>query len=133
MKKLLLPILFLLHLSALAQKKPLDHNVFDGWQNIAGQQISDNGKWVGFVIKPQEGDASLNIVNASGKNRATFQRADTVRFTADSKYAIFLIRPFYKDIRQAKIKKKKPAEFPKDTLGVIALGNSQLTKVPAIS
>lgn len=133
MKKLLFPFIFILHLSALAQKKPLDHNVFDGWQNTASQQISDNGKWVAFVVKPQEGDANLNIINVGHKNKVVIQRADTVRFTADSKYAVFLIRPFYKDIRQAKIKKKKPAEFPKDTLGIIALSNSQLTKIATIS
>jgi dipeptidyl aminopeptidase/acylaminoacyl peptidase len=43
-----------------------------------------------------------------------------------------LIRPFFKDIRQAKIKKKKPAEFPKDTLGIITLGKANVEKIPAI-
>ncbi|RFZ94281.1 S9 family peptidase [Mucilaginibacter conchicola] len=132
MKKLLLSALFLHSVCAFAQKKPLDHNVFDGWQNIAAQRLSDNGKWVAFVVKPQEGDAALNIMNTAGKSKTVIQRADTLRFTADSKYAVFLIRPFYKDVRQAKIKKKKPAEMPKDTLGIVTLGNTQIQKVPAI-
>jgi hypothetical protein len=42
------------------------------------------------------------------------------------------MRPFYKDVRQAKIKKKKQSEFPKDTLGIITLGKNTVTKIPAI-
>ncbi|MES2265979.1 MAG: prolyl oligopeptidase family serine peptidase [Bacteroidota bacterium] len=135
MKKFLLPILLLLSLYASAQKaskKPLDHNVYDGWQSITNERISNDGKWVVYVVKPQEGDANLIISDASGKNKITVPRADTVRFTPDSRYALFLIRPFYKDIRQAKIKKKKQSEFPKDTLGIITLGKNAVKKIPAI-
>ncbi|PLW88802.1 MAG: peptidase S9, partial [Mucilaginibacter sp.] len=103
-----LPVLFILITSAaFAQKKPLDHQVFDGWQNVSGQRISNNGKWIAYVVKPQEGDAALYITTTNGKSKISIPRADTVRFTADSKYAVCMIRPFYKDLRQAKIKKKK--------------------------
>ncbi|MFD0764970.1 prolyl oligopeptidase family serine peptidase [Mucilaginibacter lutimaris] len=135
MKKLLLPTLLILSLYAIAQKapkKPLDHSVYDGWQSIANERISNNGKWVVYVVKPQEGDANLIVSDASGKNKITIPRADTVRFTPDSKYALFMIRPFYKDIRQAKIKKKKQSDFPKDTLGIITLGKNTIKKIPAI-
>ncbi|OJW18115.1 prolyl oligopeptidase family serine peptidase [Mucilaginibacter sp. 44-25] len=128
-----LPVLFILITSAaFAQKKPLDHQVFDGWQNVSGQRISNNGKWIAYVVKPQEGDAALYITTTNGKSKISIPRADTVRFTADSKYAVCMIRPFYKDLRQAKIKKKKLADFPKDTLGIINLDNLHLDKEPAI-
>jgi hypothetical protein len=66
------------------------------------------------------------------KTLSPVPRADTARFTADSKYAVFMIRPFYKDLRQAKIKKKKQNEFPKDTLGIALLGSRSVEKIPAI-
>ncbi|OOQ61778.1 alpha/beta hydrolase family protein [Mucilaginibacter pedocola] len=136
MKKLLLPTIFLFSFStAFAQKtskKPLDQSVYDGWQNIANQSISNDGKWVLYVVKPQEGDADLVITDAKNKSPFTIPRADTARLTSDSKYAVMLIRPFYKDIRQAKIKKKKPAEFPKDTLGIVTLARKAVEKVPAV-
>lgn len=113
-------------------KKPLNHNVFDDWQSIAGQHISNDGKWIGYVIKPQQGDAELVIKTSKNITSVKIPRADTIKLTSDSKYAIFLIRPFYQDTRQAKIKKKKQADFPKDTLGIVALGSSSITKVPAI-
>ncbi|RWY50168.1 alpha/beta hydrolase family protein [Mucilaginibacter gilvus] len=136
MKKTLLPaILFIACLGASAQKtskKPLDQSVYDGWQNISNQFISNDGKSIFFVIKPQEGDADLVITDTKNKNPFRVARADTARITADSKYAVFMIRPFYKDLRQAKIKKKKQNEFPNDTLGILALGSGSVEKIPAI-
>jgi dipeptidyl aminopeptidase/acylaminoacyl peptidase len=115
-----------------AQKKPLDHSVFDGWQDITGQRISDDGKWIIYVVKPQQGDANLVITNPKNSSRIQVPRADTARITGDSKYAVFMIRPFYNDIRLARIKKKKPTEFPKDTLGLLLLGSKIITKIPAV-
>ncbi|MFA6086239.1 alpha/beta hydrolase family protein [Mucilaginibacter sp.] len=135
MKKILLPLLLFAAFGATAQKiskKPLDHTVYDGWQNITNERISNDGKYILYVVKPQEGDASLVITDSKNSSKFSIPRADTVRITADSKYAAFLIRPFFKDTRLAKIKKKKPAEFPKDTLGIIVLGKNQVEKIPAI-
>ncbi|WP_224746168.1 alpha/beta hydrolase family protein [Mucilaginibacter glaciei] len=135
MKKLLLSVLLLSAISAFSQKvskKPLDHSVYDGWQNIANERISNDGKYIMYVVKPQEGDANLIITDSKNSSKFIIPRADTARMTADSKYSAFLIRPFFKDTRMAKIKKKKPAEFPKDTLGIIVLGKNTVEKIPAI-
>jgi dipeptidyl aminopeptidase/acylaminoacyl peptidase len=113
-------------------KKPLDNTVFDGWQSISNQHISNNGKWIFYVIKPQQGDAELIITNTANTTKIKIPRADTANFSSDSRFVTFLIRPFYKAIREAKIKKKKQADFPKDTLGIITLDSQSITKVPAI-
>jgi len=113
-------------------KKPLDHSVFDGWQSITGQRISNDGKWIMYVVKPQEGDADLVITDAKNTTKVHIPRADTARFSSDGKFAVFQIRPFFKDTRQAKIKKKKQSEFPKDTLGFISLSTQNITKIPSV-
>lgn len=67
LKLLLLPFLCFLFDVAPAQtmiKKPLGHSVYDGWQNIVNERISDDGKWVLYVVKPQQGDAALVISTA---------------------------------------------------------------------
>ncbi len=69
-----------------AKKKPLDNSVFDGWQNTANQRISDDGKWILYVVKPQQGDAGLVITNAKNTYKFEIPRADTARFTSDSKF-----------------------------------------------
>jgi len=136
MRKILLLSLFsIAGLSVSAQKaskKPLDHSVYDGWQAISNQNITNDGKWVVYVVKPQQGDASLVVTTAKNTGKITVPRADTARFTNDSKYAVFLIRPFYAATRMARIKKKKPDEMPKDTLGFMTLGTTVITKVPGV-
>jgi dipeptidyl aminopeptidase/acylaminoacyl peptidase len=135
MKKLLLPAFLLLALITSAQKaskKPISHSVYDGWQSIANERISNDGKYIIYVVKPQEGDAELVLTNSNNSGKFTVARADTARITNDSRFAVALVRPFFKDIRQAKIKKKKPAEFPKDSLAIITLGKNQVNKFPNV-
>ncbi|UEG51969.1 prolyl oligopeptidase family serine peptidase [Mucilaginibacter daejeonensis] len=136
MRKFLLVGLFsAAGLSAFAQnasKKPLDHSVYDGWQAVSNQIISNDGKWVSYVVKPQQGDATLTITSANNAAKLNIPRADTARFTPDSKYAVFLIRPFYAATRMARIKKKKPDEMPKDTLGILTLSNRSIKKVTGV-
>ncbi|MDB5131421.1 MAG: peptidase [Mucilaginibacter sp.] len=136
MKKLLLSLLiasaFLAARAQKVSKKPLDHTVYDGWQSLANERISNDGKWVLYVVKPQEGDADLYITDAKNSNKFHVSRADTARFTSDSKYAVMLIKSFFKDTRQAKIKKKKQSDYPKDTLGIVTLGNYSFEKFPYV-
>ncbi|TPG63803.1 prolyl oligopeptidase family serine peptidase [Hymenobacter nivis] len=109
-------------------KKPLDHTVYDQWQSVGRQRISNNGKYVLFEVKPQQGDGTLYLKTVAGRALRQVSRGDSALFTADAKFAVFAIKPRYQDVRQAKIKKKKPDQMPKDSLGVFALGPGQLTK-----
>ena len=109
-------------------KKPLDHSVYDKWESVANQKISNNGRYVLFQVKPQQGDGMLYIKTAGNRPLAQFSRGDSALFTADSRYVVFPIKPPYKDVRQARIKKKKPEEMPKDSLGIYALETGKLTK-----
>jgi dipeptidyl aminopeptidase/acylaminoacyl peptidase len=134
-KNLLFSVFVLFSTLTFAQKtnkKPLDHTVYDTWQSLTNNQVSDDGKWVVYVVKPQEWDANLIITDAKNTAKLQVPRADTVRLTSDSKYAVFLIRPFYKDTRAAKIKKKSPEDMPKDSLGYVALGSNDIIKVPSV-
>lgn len=136
MKKLLLAaILFCAIADASAQKtakKPLDHSVFDGWQSLVGEHISNDGKWILYGVRPQAGDSHLTITDPSNTKKTTIERADTARFTSDSKYAVAIIKPPYAVTREMRIKKKKPSEFPKDTMAIVTLGSAGLEKIPAV-
>ncbi|WP_035561732.1 alpha/beta hydrolase family protein [Hymenobacter sp. IS2118] len=111
-----------------APKKPLDHTVYDRWESVANQKISNNGKYVLYQVKPQQGDGVLYIKTAGNRTLRQISRGDSAVFSADSKYAVFQIKPLYQDVRQAKIKKKKPEDMPKDSLGIYALETGKLTK-----
>lgn len=123
-------LFLLLPVFTLAQKKPLDHTVYDGWQRISDRVISNDGHWVAYTISPQEGDDTLVVLNAgSVENKIGIPRGTSPVITADSRYLVFKINPFFKDIRQAKIKKKKPDEMPLDSLGILELSKSDIVKI----
>ena len=125
-------ILVLFSLAASSQKKPLDHSVYDSWQSIGERMISNDGKWVVYSITPQEGDATLYVQSADGRFKKEVPRGYNALITEDSRFAVFKIRPLYKDTRDARIKKKRPDEFPKDSLGIIELGKDNILKLAKI-
>ena len=132
MQKRLTIILFFVVSFAYAQKKPSDHKVYDTWEAIGTKQLSNNGQLALYSVLQQEGDATLYITNLKTNSKLTIPRATIGQFSNDSKFAAFLIKPFYKDLRQAKIKKTKPDALPKDTLGIANLTNNTVTKVARV-
>ncbi|ETZ21567.1 S9 family peptidase [Pedobacter sp. V48] len=130
-KYLLLSLLFFTTIG-FAQKKPLDHTVYDAWESVASRNLSNNGNWAAYGIAAQEGDANLYLTNLLTNAKTKINRAESAQFSADSKFAVFAIKPFYSAIRQAKIKKKKIDEMPKDSLGIANLTNLAIAKVARV-
>src|SRR5260221_4516456 len=119
MKKsiLSLSLLFILVI-AHSQKKPLDHSVYNSWQSIGERMISNDGRWVVYTIDVQEGDNKLVIQSSVAKYKKEVPRGYSALITEDSRFVIFRIKPLFSDTREAKIKKKKQEEFPKDSLAI---------------
>lgn len=113
-----------------AQKKPLDHSVYDAWQSIGEKAISNDGNWVVYTIEPQEGDNELVIQSVLPGNtfKQTIPRGYRPMISEDSRYLIFKIKPFFKETRDAKIKKKLTADMPKDSMGIVELGKDSIWK-----
>src|SRR6185436_16086758 len=109
-----------------AQKKPLDHSVYDSWQSIGERMISNDGKWVVYTINVQEGDNELVIQTSDAKYKKTIPRGYNAVISEDNRFVVFKIKPFYKDTRDAKIKKKKTPDMPKDSLPIVELGKEAI-------
>lgn len=127
-KYLFFLILLTIAIQSNAQKKPLDHSVYDGWQHIGERMISNDGKWIVYTIDPQEGDNELVLQSAEKKYSKSIPRGYNAVITEDSRFLVFKIKAFYKDTREAKIKKKKADEMPKDSIGIIELGKEEVWK-----
>ncbi|MBI3138718.1 MAG: S9 family peptidase [Sphingobacteriales bacterium] len=128
----MLPALFFLGLTVSAQKKPLDHTVYDSWQRIGERMISNDGRWVVYTIDPQEGDNELVIRSTDATYKKTIPRGYNAEITEDSRFVIFRIKPLFKDTREAKIKKKKPEDMPKDSLAIAELGKDSVWKLARV-
>lgn len=133
-KKLLLSSLLVCGMASLhAEKKPLDHTVYDNWKSISENSISDNATHTMHLIKPQEGDGKLVITNLKNNQRIEIERGHSGIFSKDNQYAFCLIKPFYQEIRQAKIKKKKAEDMPKDSLAIIHLTSGKIEKIANVT
>jgi hypothetical protein len=133
MRKLIFFTVFLLYsLTNFGQKKPLTHDVYDGWQSAGERAISADGKYVVYTINPQEGDGTLYVKGLDNSFTKQIARGYQAKFTEDSRFLIFKIRPLFKDTREARIKKKKPEEMPKDSLAIIELGKDSVLKIPRV-
>jgi dipeptidyl aminopeptidase/acylaminoacyl peptidase len=130
MKYLLVVALAALTCPLAAQKKPLDHGVYDGWQSIGERLISNNGQFVAYTVTPQEGNAELVIHHTGASNTqgpiAKIARGYNAVITEDSRFLVCRIKPFFADTRQARIKKKRPDEMPKDSLAIVELGKDSV-------
>ena len=133
MKKLfILIILVCSGVILFGQKKVLDSSVYDHWQSIDKVQLSNNGKWLLYNINVQEGNDLLIVQRTDDAYERQIPRGYDAYFTDDNNAVVFKIKPLFKDIRQAKIKKKKPADMPKDSLGIWMLNKDSVVKMPGL-
>ncbi|MEG0950202.1 MAG: prolyl oligopeptidase family serine peptidase [Bacteroidales bacterium] len=132
-KNLLLSLLLCSSAAMYAEKKPLDHTVYDDWKSISENTISDNATYAMYLVKPQEGDTRLVITHLQTGRRIEVERGHSGILSKDNQYAFCLIKPFYQDIRQAKIKKKKADDMPKDSLAIIHLATGKIEKIADVT
>ena len=131
----LITALLALPLALAAQKKPLDHDVYDSWQAVSGTVLSPSGKVVSYAVNPQEGDGTLYF-RVTGKKGAArvieVPRGYQARILDNDAYALCLIKPEFQKTRRAKIKKLTGDKLPQDSLAVIDLRDGSIRKFPNV-
>lgn len=124
-------ILFIVN-SGWAQKKSLDHSVYDGWQRVSERVVSADGKWAAFTVDPQEGDGKLIARSLHSAAQIEFERGANAQFSYEGRFLVFKIKARYAETKEAKIKKKKPEEMPKDSLGIWDFTKDSLIKIAMV-
>ena len=132
MNKILLFLLVFLCMKTSAQKKELDHTVYDSWQSIRETSFHPQGKYIIYAIVPQEGDGRFIIRNVKTGNELNIARATQAVFTENGEYLVAKIKPSFVETRKAKIDKKKADEMPKDSLVIVELATNTIQKIPSV-
>ena len=84
MKKLLTTTCCLIWATAFfAPKKQLTHEDLVAWKQIKSPTISNNGRWVAWSLKAEEGDAALKVWNADTGTTLTFDRGEKPTFSSE--------------------------------------------------
>lgn len=112
-----------------AQKKVLDHTVYDGWKSLTNVNISHDGKISTALISPQEGDTTLVIRNNVSNKSLEIERINRYALSPDGAYTVGLLKAPFADRRQARIDKKKGDDVPKDSLVIVNNANFSVQKI----
>lgn len=121
-------MLLAVSVGAKAQKKPLDHSVYDSWQSAAAVALSDDGRVLTYEVNPQEGDGTLYFRIVSSGRTFSVPRGYKAKIIGGNAYAVCAIKPTFQQTRQAKIKKKKADDMPKDSFAIVNLKTGEVKK-----
>ncbi len=124
---------------AFAQKKAMDHDVYDSWQSVTGVTMSDDGNILLWMVNPQEGDGTLYVRNSTNYGKKTksrkvepreisIPRGYSASLDPSGRWVYCRIKPELAKTRQEKIDKKKKEEMTMDSLAVVDLKSMTVKK-----
>lgn len=90
-KTLLLIILFAVNCSVFAQDKVLTVDDYDRWSRIVGTEISNNGNWVAYGLRPNGGDDTLHVISLRNNTEHIIPLAQNGSFSDDSKWLAYTL------------------------------------------
>ena len=122
-------ILTLLCATAFAQKKQLSIQDLATWRSVEDNRISNDGNWVVYSLKGEEGDGVLELWHATDGSTWSYERGEDGRFTENNSHLVFLIKPHEDSIMAMKRRKVKKDDLPADTVGILNLQNMKLEKI----
>ena len=114
------------------KKRALTQKDYDSWKVLRNTQISNDGRWISYEVNPQKGDGMLYIYNREYQRYDSVARGYNAKFSADSKFMVFKIKPQQDTVLKAKLAKLKKEKMPKDSLGIYVLEKNDLTKIARV-
>ena len=113
-----------------AQKKPLDHSVYDTWESSAINKLSTDGTILAYSVNQQDGDPILYIRNLDSGETLAIPRGTGFTMPEAGHWAGVTIKAPHDSTRQAKIAKKKSEDMPKDTVALVNLDSLTVKSLP---
>ncbi len=131
-------------------KRPINHHDYDPWRAIAGQKLTNDGKFLAYGLFPQEGDGEIVVRNLVTGQETRFPagmrpaptpaatpeeapeapvRGAVIEFSSDSHTVAFTIFPSRAESDKAK-KDKKPA--PRDGMMIVDLASGKSAKIDRV-
>jgi len=132
MRCILLICLFFTSISAFAQKKVIDATAYNDWKRVADVQLSPNGMYSAYSIRPHRGDGYLFIVNNLTGKKDSIARGIEPQFSGKNTFLVFKISPGFDTLRTSELNKINKDKWPKDSLGIWFLANDSLVKFPKL-
>jgi dipeptidyl aminopeptidase/acylaminoacyl peptidase len=129
-KDLLFTLIFLMTTTLFAQKKVIDHTVYNGWKSLQHSKIAHSGNYISYEINPHRGDGFLYWKSTKSEKKDSVLRGKNAYFSQKGDVLIFSIDPGYDTTRQLKLDEVKKENRVRGTLGVFYLDKDSLVKTP---
>ena len=129
-KTLIIILISAIASSAIAQKKVLDHEVYNIWRSIENSSISADGKTVAYdLVFVGEGNPTTMVRDATAKELVNYERGSKTKITYDSKFVTFKISPDLNELKELRRQKVEKDDLPKDSLGIYNIKSGELMKI----
>lgn len=117
-------------LGLMAQKKVLDHTVYDSWKKIDRTNLSKDSRFISYEINPQKGDGVLIVQKNNGDSLLKVERGSNLNFLDNAHFATYTVKAYTDSVRMAKLNKVKKDMMPQDTLYMVNLQTLQKEQLP---
>ncbi len=101
-----------------AQKRPLNFSDYDGWNSLRNSNLSKDGNWVSYEIRPLKGDGTLHLKNLDKGIDKEFDRGYSAQINVNATFMVFKIKALHDTLRNLEIKDTPRSKYPKDSLGI---------------
>lgn len=117
-----------LGLNAFGQKKILGPEVYDSWNRIGDVQLSQDGKFSVYSVKPYRGDGFLYLVNLETGKKDSVARGYEPKFDESGSFVVFKIHPGFDTLRKVELAKVNKEKWPKDSLAIWFTADASVRK-----
>jgi len=115
------------------EKRQLEHEDYDRWTRIVGEQISDDGRWIEYTLSPGgDEDSTLVFRRVEGEREHRITRGASAQFSKDGKHALYLVRPDPEVIKQQRKDKVKSDEQDKSALEILNLATGETVRIERV-
>lgn len=132
MNRLVFFLTLLFPLLVIAQKRTIDHTVYDQWNTVKATQISEQGVLIAYEVNPHRGDGNLVLHNTVTGKESLFLKGKSGTISTNEKVFAFFISPGFDTLRSLELKKVKKEKWVKDTLGIYFVEEDKLERFPSV-
>lgn len=125
-------LVILLGINVLAQKKSIDHQAYNSWKKLSHQEISSNGKFISYEIKPYRGNGYLYLYDVESDKLDSVSRGYKASFSKNNKLFVYQIKADFDTLRNCELNKVKKENWPTDTLVIHLLASDSVIKIPTV-
>lgn len=113
-------------------KRPVTHDDYDSWQSVASVSLSPDGRFLLWSVNEQEGDRTFFIRSVETGREVAVERGTLPLLDPAGRWVYLTVKPLFSQTRQARIKKAKPSDMPKDSLAVVDLSTLTVKRYPSV-